>query len=98
MTTCACGNCQFFDNQSKTTTKHKEKDTGLCRYNAPMSQSTSNGRGMEVDGTPGVVSRRNNRGRHAHKEKVKLTFCPRGEPSPILTSRSHPRQPQQRTL
>jgi len=43
MTTCACGNCQFFDNQSKTAAKHKEKGTGLCRYNAPMAQSASNG-------------------------------------------------------
>ncbi len=29
---------------------------------------------MEVDGKPGVVSRRNNRGRQRPQEKVKLTF------------------------
>jgi hypothetical protein len=31
MTTCACGNCQFFDNQSKAAAKPREKDSGLCR-------------------------------------------------------------------
>jgi hypothetical protein len=36
MTTCACGNCQFFDTRSKATTPQKEKDSGLCRYNPPM--------------------------------------------------------------
>jgi hypothetical protein len=36
MTTCACGNCQFFDNRSKAATSQKEKDSGLCRYNPPM--------------------------------------------------------------
>ena len=30
---------------------------------------------MEVDGKPGVVSRRNHRGRQRHKGKVKLTFA-----------------------
>ena len=35
MTTCACGNCQFFDKTSKAAMKHKEKDSGLCRYNPP---------------------------------------------------------------
>ena len=29
---------------------------------------------MEVDGKPRVVSRRNDRGRQRHKDKVKLTF------------------------
>jgi hypothetical protein len=38
MTTCACGNCQFFDNRSKAAMKHKDKDVGLCRYNPPMAQ------------------------------------------------------------
>jgi hypothetical protein len=33
MTTCACGNCQFFDTRSKAAMKHKE--SGLCRYNPP---------------------------------------------------------------
>jgi hypothetical protein len=45
MTTCACGNCQFFDTQSKSATKQKEKDTGLCRYNPP-AQSAANGHGV----------------------------------------------------
>lgn len=46
MTTCACGNCQFFDKQSKAAAKHKEKDNGLCRYNPPMPQSVNNGHGV----------------------------------------------------
>jgi hypothetical protein len=40
MTTCACSNCQFFDTRSKAATRHKEKDTGLCRYNPPMPHLT----------------------------------------------------------
>jgi len=43
MTTCACGNCQFFDNQSKAAMKPKEKDGGPCRYNPPMPQPAGNG-------------------------------------------------------
>ena len=39
MTTCACSNCQFFDNQSKAASKAKEKGDGLCRYNPPFPQS-----------------------------------------------------------
>ena len=35
MTTCACGNCQFYDTHSKTVAKHKEKNSGLCRFNPP---------------------------------------------------------------
>jgi hypothetical protein len=37
MTTCACGNCQFFDTQSKMP-RQKERGTGLCRYNPPLPQ------------------------------------------------------------
>ena len=37
MTTCACGNCQFFDNQSKAA-KQAKNDSGLCRYNPPTPQ------------------------------------------------------------
>jgi hypothetical protein len=47
MTTCACGNCQFFDNRSKAATGHKEG--GLCRYNPPLPTSakpTGNGHGV----------------------------------------------------
>ena len=46
MTKCACGNCQFFDDHSKAASKQKEKDTGLCRYNPPLAQSTANGHGL----------------------------------------------------
>lgn len=46
MTTCTCGNCQFFDNQSKTAAKQTDKNTGLCRYNPPMAQSTTNDHGV----------------------------------------------------
>jgi hypothetical protein len=51
MTTCACGNCQFFDKTSKAAMKHKEKDSGLCRFNPPMPHMaaeghTGNGHGM----------------------------------------------------
>lgn len=38
MTTCACGNCQFFDTQSKSA-RQKEREAGLCRYNPPMPQA-----------------------------------------------------------
>ena len=46
MTTCACGNCQFFDHQSKAAHKQKEKDSGLCRYNPPMPQPSDDGQGV----------------------------------------------------
>lgn len=48
MTTCACGNCQFFDKHSKAATKHKDKDkdNGLCRYNPPMAQASADGHGV----------------------------------------------------
>jgi len=38
MTTCACGNCQFFDTQGKAS-KRIERDAGLCRYNPPLPQA-----------------------------------------------------------
>jgi hypothetical protein len=37
ITTCACGNCQFFDTQSKPA--KKQHDAGLCRYNPPLAQA-----------------------------------------------------------
>ncbi len=48
MTTCACGNCQFFDHRSKAALKQKEKekDSGLCRYNPPMPQQSADGQGV----------------------------------------------------
>jgi hypothetical protein len=50
MTTCACGNCQFFDNRSKSATRQKDKDSGLCRYNPPMpplmTSEPGNGHGV----------------------------------------------------
>jgi hypothetical protein len=39
MTTCACGNCQFFDSRSKAAAKQPKADSGLCRYNPPMPHS-----------------------------------------------------------
>jgi len=46
MTTCACGNCQFFDHQSKAAAKLAKENDGLCRYNPPMADSTGNHHGM----------------------------------------------------
>ncbi len=46
MTTCACGNCQFYDNHSKAVAKHKERNTGLCRYNPPLPQLASDVHGV----------------------------------------------------
>jgi hypothetical protein len=39
MTTCACGNCQFFDTQTKAASVLRKNASGLCRYNPPMPQS-----------------------------------------------------------
>lgn len=39
MTTCACGNCQFFDTQTKAASALRKNASGLCRYNPPMPQS-----------------------------------------------------------
>lgn len=41
MTTCSCGNCQFFDTQSKTARPAAKDGSGLCRYNPPLPQSAS---------------------------------------------------------
>ena len=46
MTTCACSNCQFFGNQSKASSKAKEKGDGLCRYNPPFPQSAADSHGL----------------------------------------------------
>jgi hypothetical protein len=43
MTTCACGNCQFFDTRSKSAMKQEKKDSGLCRYNPPMPRTDAQG-------------------------------------------------------
>ncbi|MFA5898695.1 MAG: hypothetical protein WC829_06230 [Hyphomicrobium sp.] len=40
MTTCACGNCQFFDTHGKSAKQHHH-DAGLCRYNPPLPQAGS---------------------------------------------------------
>ena len=42
MTTCACGNCQFMDIQSKAAAKQKKNGSGLCRYNPPIAQPEAN--------------------------------------------------------
>ncbi len=39
MTTCACPNCQFFDNQSSAKVQQIE-GSGLCRFNPPMPHET----------------------------------------------------------
>jgi hypothetical protein len=46
MTTCACGNCQFFDNQSQAASKEKRENAGLCRFNPPLPQSGGNHHGL----------------------------------------------------
>lgn len=45
MTTCACGNCQFYDTHEASAAKHKAKHSGLCRFNppAPQTQAGANG-------------------------------------------------------
>jgi hypothetical protein len=43
MTTCACGNCQFFDHQSKAAAALRKDGSGLCRYNPPLPQSAPGG-------------------------------------------------------
>jgi hypothetical protein len=58
MTTCACGNCQFFDNRSKPALKHKEKDSGLCRYNPPMPQAAADGQPDSAHGIWPVVAKK----------------------------------------
>jgi hypothetical protein len=46
MTTCACGNCQFMDSESKTAQKHKTEDAGLCRYYPPLSREGAGASGV----------------------------------------------------
>ena len=46
MTTCACGNCQFMDDQSETAMKHKKNDSGLCRYNPPTARPEADALGL----------------------------------------------------
>lgn len=46
MTTCACGNCQFFDTESAAVAKRKENESGLCRYNPPLAQPAGHSLGM----------------------------------------------------
>jgi hypothetical protein len=42
MTTCACGNCQFFDTQTKAAARTGDS-AGLCRYNPPLPQQGEEG-------------------------------------------------------
>jgi len=39
MTTCACGNCQFYDTHATSEAKQKSKHDGLCRFNPPAPQA-----------------------------------------------------------
>jgi hypothetical protein len=50
MTTCACGNCQFYDTQIKSAAKQKVRHSGLCRFNPPAP-----GREAETHGLWPVV-------------------------------------------
>jgi hypothetical protein len=43
MTTCACGNCQFYDTQTKAAATLRKNASGLCRYNPPMPQAEGPG-------------------------------------------------------
>lgn len=43
MTTCACGNCQFYDTQTKAAANLRKNASGLCRYNPPMPQAEGAG-------------------------------------------------------
>lgn len=45
MTTCACGNCQFMDTESKAAAKHAKNGSGLCRFNPPMAQPAADAHG-----------------------------------------------------
>jgi hypothetical protein len=46
MTTCACGNCQFYDTHSKLAAKQKDKHNGLCRFNPPAPGTEAEAHGM----------------------------------------------------
>jgi hypothetical protein len=46
MTTCACGNCQFMDNQSKTAAQHQSQNAGLCRYHPPLTRDGNGAAGV----------------------------------------------------
>ncbi len=43
MTICACGNCRFYDTQSKAAASAPRNEAGLCRYNPPLPQGGSEG-------------------------------------------------------
>jgi hypothetical protein len=46
MTTCACGNCQFFDHQSKAAAKQAKNSDGLCRFNPPTPHAPTDAHGV----------------------------------------------------
>jgi hypothetical protein len=46
MTTCACGNCQFFDHQSKAAANVRKDHSGLCRYNPPAPATAGGTEGL----------------------------------------------------
>lgn len=43
MTTCACGNCQFYDTKSKAAASARKNESGLCRFYPPMPQGSAEG-------------------------------------------------------
>jgi hypothetical protein len=45
MTTCACGNCQFYDTHSKVAARQKDSN-GLCRFNPPAPSTQAEAHGM----------------------------------------------------
>lgn len=50
MTTCACGNCQFFDNQTSAgktgAATQMGADEGICRFNPPLPQPGAHSHGV----------------------------------------------------
>jgi hypothetical protein len=46
MTTCACGNCQFFDHQSKAAARQAKNSDGLCRFNPPTPHTPTDAHGV----------------------------------------------------
>ena len=46
MTTCACGNCQFFDTKTKAAASLPKDGSGLCRYNPPLPSAKAETEGV----------------------------------------------------
>jgi len=46
MTTCACGNCQFFDDRTEAAASLRNNGSGLCRFNPPVPNSSARTEGL----------------------------------------------------